>query len=123
MTEKHEYEVIFYKREDGHSPTDDFLDNLSSKERAKVEKWIEQLEIYGPNLPRPFADTIRGKIRELRIRFGNQHYRLLYFFFGKMIVVTHGFVKRARAIPEEELIRGIRFMNDFIQRTAEDGGA
>ncbi|MBI1977618.1 MAG: type II toxin-antitoxin system RelE/ParE family toxin [Candidatus Omnitrophica bacterium] len=116
MTLHSEYEVIFYKKENEECPTDEFLDSLSSKVRAKLQKWIEQLEIWGPSLPRPYADTIRDKIRELRVKFGGANYRFLYFFAGKMIVITHGFVKKTDRVPGEEVERAIRFMNDFQER-------
>ncbi len=108
-----EYEVLFYEVKDGRCPVQDFLDNLNLKARAKAAKWLELLEREGPNLPRPYADIIRGKIRELRVIFGGQHYRFLYFFHGKKIVVTNGFTKKTSAVPEEEIVRALRAMADF----------
>ena len=119
MTLDSEYEVIFYKKPSEECPVDEFLDALPAKVRAKLEKWIEQLEIQGPRLPRPYADIIRGKIRELRLKFGGSNYRFLYFFAGKMIVITHGFLKKTDRIPEEEIERAVRFMNDFQERMKE----
>ncbi|MBN3038740.1 MAG: type II toxin-antitoxin system RelE/ParE family toxin [Candidatus Omnitrophica bacterium] len=110
------YEVIFYTDNRDRCPADEFLDDLQSKVRGKVEKWIEKLEEDGPNLPRPYADTVKGKIRELRIVFSPNYYRFLYFFFGKTIVITHGFVKKTDKIPETEIERAGRMMQDFLQR-------
>ncbi|MBI2884779.1 MAG: type II toxin-antitoxin system RelE/ParE family toxin [Candidatus Omnitrophica bacterium] len=111
-----DYEVLFYETADGKCPPQDFLEGLAPKVRGKVAKWLELLEREGPNLPRPYADLVRGKIRELRVSFGGLHHRFLYFFHGKRIVVTHGFVKKAAAIPEEELIKAQRCMADFEAR-------
>ncbi|MBI2174183.1 MAG: type II toxin-antitoxin system RelE/ParE family toxin, partial [Candidatus Omnitrophica bacterium] len=61
-------------------------------------------------------DVVRGKIRELRVSFSGLHHRFLYFFHGKHIIATHGFVKKTAAIPEEELSRAQRFMADFEER-------
>lgn len=116
MTFNPEYEVVFYRKENEECPADEFLDTLPVKVRAKLEKWIEQLEIYGPRLPRPYADIVRDKIRELRLKFGGANYRFLYFFAGKMIVITHGFVKKTDKIPEEEIGRAVRFMSDFLEQ-------
>lgn len=116
MTSNPEYEVIFYKKTNEECPTDEILDTLPAKVRAKLQKWVEQLEIQGPRLPRPYADIVRDKIRELRLKFGGANYRFLYFFAGKMIVMTHGFVKKTDRIPEEEIERAIRLMNDFQER-------
>ncbi|MGB2599240.1 MAG: type II toxin-antitoxin system RelE/ParE family toxin [Candidatus Omnitrophota bacterium] len=110
------YEVFFYEDEKGNCQVDDFLENLQLKERAKLEKWIEKLEQEGPNLPRPFADIVKGKIRELRIRFGSNSYRFLYFFNGKNIIITHGFIKKTDKIPHNEIKRAERSMKDFIKK-------
>jgi len=64
-------------------------------------------------LPRPYADTVRGKIRELRVIFASIQYRLLYFFSGKYIVVTHGFIKKTDEVPANELEKAVNIMRDF----------
>ena len=92
------------------------MDHLELRIKAKVEKWMEKLGEEGPNLPRPFADVVRGKIRELRISFGSNHYRFLYFFFGKKIIITHGFLKKSNKIPVGEIERAERSMRDFLLR-------
>ena len=110
------YEVLFYTTQSGDCPTDEFLDELQAKVRAKVEKWIEQLEREGPSLPRPYADVVKGKIRELRVGFGSNHYRFLYFFHGRKIVMTHGFMKKTDKVPASEIERAQKNMHDFIER-------
>ena len=116
-----EYEVLFYETAEGRCPARDFLEGLPLMVRAKVSKWLDLLRREGPDLPRPYADVVRGKIRELHVSFGGLHHRLLYFFHGKRIIVTHGFVKKTAAVPDEELIRAQRWMDDFLAR-AERGG-
>ena len=74
-----EYEVLFYEAADRGCPTQEFLDGLAPKVRGKVAKWLELLEQEGPNLPRPYADVIRGKIRELRVSFGGLHQKAPVF--------------------------------------------
>jgi hypothetical protein len=66
MTTHAQYEVFFYVNRGGNCPADEFLDGLPVKVRAKISKWIALLEENGPDLPRPYADTLRNKIRELR---------------------------------------------------------
>lgn len=110
------YEVIFYEDDDGSCPVDDFLDGLTTKIRAKAEKWMEKLEEEGPNLPRPYADIVRDKIRELRISFGTNSYRILYFFNGKEIVLTHAFVKKTKKVPDAEVEKAKKIMKDYKKR-------
>jgi phage-related protein len=111
------YEVLFYRSPRGECFTEEFLNGLPAKVRGKVLRWIKALETHGPNLPRPYADVVRGKIRELRIVFSTNQYRLLYFFAGKQIVITHGFVKKTDPVPVGELDRAERLMHEWLSRT------
>ena len=120
MTPWPNYEVLYYQDVKGNMPARDFLWDLPEKVQVKVYKRIQLLEENGPNLPRPYADVLREKIRELRVGFGSDHYRFLYFFHGKMVVLTHGFVKKTDRVPEEEIEKAVKIKNDFLIRT--EGG-
>ena len=113
MIEESEYEVVFHERPSGRCPMDEFLDRLPVKVRAKLMRWIEKLEAEGPNLPRPYSDVLRGKIRELRLQFGNHQYRCLYFFDGKRIVMTHAFMKKTDRVPEGEIEYAESLMKEY----------
>ncbi len=116
MEDKTRYQVIFYQTAQGRCPAEDFLLSLPVKARAKVSKWIEKLEDYGPDLPRPYADVVRGKIRELRVIFASAQYRFLYFFHNRYIVITDGFSKKTDRIPENEIQKAQGIMFDFEER-------
>lgn len=120
MTPWSYYQVVYYRDARGNCPVKDFLEELPTKVQAKLFKWIQLLEEEGPNLPRPYADVLREKIRELRLKFGSNQYRLLYFFHGKMVVLTHGFLKKTDQVPNEEIERAVRMRNDFLIRS--EGG-
>jgi len=85
------YNIVFYTTERGDSPLDDFLDGLDKKSRAKVAAYLSFLEEHGPNLKRPYADIVRGKIRELRIHHSSNQFRTLYFFqiFDQIVWYMH----------------------------------
>jgi len=91
------YRVVYYTDKRGDSPVEDFIRSLQLKARAKVLKWLELLEEYGPDLPRPYSDSLRDKIRELRISHSKLEVRVLYFFWkDKIIVLTNGYFKKER---------------------------
>ena len=51
---------------------------------------------------RPEADFLRGGIYELRASYQGVHYRMLYFFGGKaVVVVSHGLTKKREVRPRE----------------------
>lgn len=110
------YQIEFYTKPNGERPMDFFLDAMPEKHSAKIEKYMEYLEEKGPNLPRPFADVLRGKIRELRVAIQHHDYRMLYFFFNKIIVMTHGFLKKSDKVPEAEIALANKYMDDYLGR-------
>ncbi len=110
------YAIEFYREAGGHCPMDAFLDSLPDKHLARVHAYLELLEQKGPNLQRPYADAVADKIRELRPGFGRHEYRLLYFFSGKTVVLTHGFLKKTDTVPPNEIARAISRMRDWLQR-------
>ena len=111
------YEVVYYRTPRGDSPPKEFVDRLEKRARAKVYKWLDLLSEEGPALPRPHADVVDGPIRELRVGFGRLEVRLLYFFHARsLIVVAHGFLKKTRGIPDEELRRAYRAYADWLIR-------
>lgn len=110
------YETIFYQAPRGDYPVLDFINTLDTKTRAKIFRYIELLEKEGPNLIRPYADHVRGKIKELRVRFSFTNARVFYFFFlGDKIVLLHAFRKKTRELPVGEIEEAERNMLDWIK--------
>jgi len=116
------YKIIFYTTERGDSPVDDFLDGLETKSRAKVAAHLSLLEEQGPNLKRPYADVVRGKIRELRVQHSSKQYRVLYFFFVRgQIVLTHAFSKKSMELKERDIALAEKRMQDWVGRFPAGG--
>jgi phage-related protein len=116
------YNLVFYTTERGDSPIDDFLDELDKKSRAKVAAYLSLLEEQGPNLKRPYADGVRGKIRELRIHHSSNQYRILYFFqLRKQIVLVHAFSKKTQQLKEKDIELAERRMEDWMRRFPAGG--
>lgn len=64
-----------------------FLD-LTDPEQEDVQAMVDILEITGPQLSRPYADTLKGSkqvknLKELRIQHAGKPYRVLYAFDPK----------------------------------------
>lgn len=108
------YRIVFYKTPRRDSPFEMFLEGHNDKVRAKFMKLLKILKEHGPNLKRPYADVLRDGIRELRVGFGGNAYRALYFFVVQdTIVITHAFIKKTDAVPSEEIERALRCKYDY----------
>ncbi|MGA9069516.1 MAG: type II toxin-antitoxin system RelE/ParE family toxin [Terracidiphilus sp.] len=67
--------------------TDEFSewwDRMTADEQKSIARYVGLLEQAGPDLCRPYADTIRGSrvsnLRELRVQHEGRPYRVLYVF-------------------------------------------
>jgi phage-related protein len=120
--EVHLYNIVFYKAERGDSPLDDFLDGLDKKSRAKVAAYLSLLEEQGPNLKRPYADIVRGKIRELRIQYSSNQFRIFYFFqMFDQIVLVHALSKKTQQLKKQDIDLAERRMEDWMRRFPAGG--
>lgn len=111
-----EYVVKFYREsKSGRVPLDDFLDIQIQKVRLKILKYVEYLRIHNGYLDEPYSKHITGKIRELRVDFASNHFRIFYFvIIGKRIILLHGFKKTTKKTPKEEILLAETYCWDVV---------
>ncbi|MEX2264371.1 MAG: type II toxin-antitoxin system RelE/ParE family toxin [Bryobacteraceae bacterium] len=99
-----ETEVFFFREpKDDSVPLLEWLEDLPAKVQAKCTERIDRLGELGHELRRPEADFLRDGIYELRASHQGVHYRMLYFFAWKAVVVlSHGLTK-TREVPPREI--------------------
>ncbi len=111
------YEVVYYTNVRGGSPVEDFVNAMPEKQQRKVAAFLELLAREGPRLRRPYADHVKGELRELRMQFGRNEYRIFHFFVLKeRVVLVHAFTKKTDKLPRREIETAEQRMRDFKQR-------
>lgn len=111
------FELEFYETEDGKEPVADFLDSLDQKMNAKLVGLMELLEEKGTELREPYSAPLGEGIFELRCKLGSNITRVLFFFYvGKHIVVTNGFVKKTQKTPPAEIKLAKDRRKDWLKR-------
>ena len=114
------FEIEFYSTEDGREPVADFLDSLDPKMSAKLVGLMEILEEKGTELRMPYSEHLEDGIFELRCKQGSNITRVMYFFYvGKKIVATNGFVKKTQKTPAKELKLAKERRADWLSRHKE----
>ena len=112
--------AIYYRDKRGAEPVNQFIDGLPAKRAAKIDDYVEEhLNGRPPQAPppeHPITSQIDGELRELRVRFANTRYRILYQRSGNLVVLLHGFEKDTGAVPAAEKKTAKRRMADFKQR-------
>lgn len=115
------FEVQFYENENGQRPVEEFVSNLDEKMQAKFVGLLEVLEEKGPTLREPYSKHLKDGIFEIRCQVGNNLSRVLYFFYyGKKIILTNGFVKKTQKTPASELRLAKKRRSEYLERMRKD---
>jgi len=117
--DKSEYRVKFYKDiKAGKNPVEEYIDELSIKEQAKIAKYIEFLRVHKGYLDEPYSKHIESKIRELIIDFSKKRHRIFYFtFIKKNIILLHAFLKKTQKTPKSEIRRAEENYNNVLKNS------
>ena len=96
--------IIFYKTENGKSPVEEFLDTLTSKQAQKVT-WVLRVIRDLNQIPQEyFKKLVNTEIWEVRVKSGNNIFRILGFKDGlNFVVLTNGFQKKTQKTPKSEI--------------------
>ncbi len=112
-----ELEVVFYDKPDGTQPAKEFLDSLDIKMQAKMVRTIKILQDNAVALREPYSKSLEDGIFELRAKVGSDISRVLYFFFvGKKVILTNGFIKKTQKTPKTEIERAKNYRDEFLNR-------
>lgn len=99
-----QFKTVFFRKKDGTCPVEEFLSSIDRKMQIKLAKEISLLQAYGNIVREPYSKHLRDGIYELRAQQGNDISRVLYFFYiGRKIVLTHGFIKKTQKTPPREI--------------------
>ncbi|HWM62765.1 MAG TPA: type II toxin-antitoxin system RelE/ParE family toxin [Solirubrobacterales bacterium] len=113
-------QAIYYRDKRGGEPVDAFIEALPAKRAAKIDDCVEEyLNGRAPDAPPPefpISSQIEGELRELRIRFANTRYRILYQRSGTLMVLLHAFEKNTGMVPASEKALAKRRVADFKRR-------
>jgi len=113
-------QAIYYRDGSGHEPVDAFIEALPDKSAAKIDDYVDQY-LNGrladaPPPEFPITSQIEGELRELRVRFADTRYRILYQRSQNLIVLLHAFEKNTGEVPEADKKVARERMADFRAR-------
>ena len=111
MTLKKKYRtIIFYK---------DYFEKFFVQQPKKVkDKIIWTLELIEDidRVPNTYLKHIESTIGlyEIRVKFGRNIFRIFCFFDkGKLVVLAHGFQKKTKKTPKQEIGVALRIMEEY----------
>lgn len=113
-------QAVYYRDERGVEPVNDFIEALPLKRAAKIDDYVEEyLNGRPPDAPPPeypITSQIEGELRELRVRFANTRFRILYQRSELLVVLLHAIEKDTGEVPRSDIALAKRRMTDFICR-------
>jgi len=114
-TNNSKYKVYFYRDSNTKLvPVLDYIQQLSAKERIKINVYVKFLRDHDGHLDEPYSRYIGSGIRELRIDFSKNRHRIFYITVqGKKIILLHAFLKRTPKTPKQEINKALENLEDY----------
>jgi phage-related protein len=114
---------VYYRDPHGREPVNDWLEGLLTAQPAAVAKIDDFVSEHlngrrsdDPPAEFPITSQIDGGLRELRVRFANTRFRLLYQRSGNLVILLHGFEKNTGEIPAPDKRIAQQRFTDFKTR-------
>lgn len=108
-----QFTIEWYFDENGSSESLDYFNNMNLPQKRKLLMLFKRIGDFGK-----ISDITKFRSEGDQIfAFKPQPDRLLSFFYsGKKIIVTNGFLKKSQKLPKREKDRAIRLMTSYNER-------
>jgi len=109
---------VYAWEDNNNCPLLEFLEKLekeSNSDEEKILNLIERTANHGPPSNEQQCKHLEDGIYEFKARNGA---RVLWFYDkGKIIICTHGFVKKKQKTPREEIKRAKTIRNKYLEES------
>ncbi len=94
--------ALFYRTEDGAEPVRTWLKSMAKEDRFRIGVDIKAVE-FGWPMGMPTCRPLGNGLHEVRTSLTNRTARVLFFVEDAKLVLVHGFVKKTRATPRQDM--------------------
>jgi phage-related protein len=110
-------EIIFFERDSGDKPVEEFLADLDAVVRAKVVRTLELLRTQ-QIVPAKFWKKLkRSDLWEVRVEYAGNIYRVLAAFAkGNRVILLHAFQKKSQRTPHQDMEIALQRLKRYFQR-------
>lgn len=117
VSDDRRWSVLFCDAQARECPVADFVEECRVAHQIKLFHILELLERLGPNLPRPYADTLRDGVHELRVKLSGEQIRMLYFFCYERFIVFYAVLrKHSDRVPPGYIEATRRYREELLRR-------
>ncbi len=95
-------EVYFFRQKSGKEPVRDWLKNLPPRERKIIGEDLKTVQ-WGWPIGMPLVRSLGDGLWEIRTGLPKRISRVIFCTRYNNIILLHGFIKKSRKIPPEDL--------------------
>ena len=88
--------AVFFRTETGAEPVREWLKGLSRKDRLTIGEDIKAMGM-------PLCRSLGEGLWEVRTRLDDRVVRVFFCVSGELMVLLHGFIKKSRRTPKDDL--------------------
>lgn len=92
----------FFATATGNEPVREWLKKLPKAERLQIGTDILTVQYAWP-IGKPLVDSLGFGLWEVRSRLPNRIVRVIFFLSDETIILLHGFIKKDRKTPQDDL--------------------
>jgi len=104
--------VSFFAASNGTEPVRDWLKALDKSDRTKVGEDIRTVE-FGWPIGMPVCRPMGQGLYEVRTTLKDRIARVIFGIEAGEMILLHGFIKKSRATPADDLLRARKRWNAF----------
>ncbi|MCA9395289.1 MAG: type II toxin-antitoxin system RelE/ParE family toxin [Candidatus Omnitrophica bacterium] len=112
MTPPRPLDVVFYRTASGKEPVREWLKALHKTDKRRIGEDIKTVQ-YGWPLGMPVVRKLEKNLWEVRTVLAQKSARVLFTLEDQTIVLLHGFIKKSRQTPQDDLALAKQRMNDI----------
>jgi phage-related protein len=105
-------DVRFCRNRLGHEPVREWLKDLSKDERRVIGEGLKTVQ-FGWPLGMPLVRKMQAGLWEVRVTLPSGIARDLFTTKGPLMILLHGFIKKSRKMPTEDLDLAVRRMKEL----------
>lgn len=104
--------IRFFLTDRGNEPVREWLKSLPASERRTIGEDMKTVQ-FGWPIGMPLVRKLAKDLWEVRIHLADRIARVLFTVDGQTMVLLHGFIKKSRATPQEDLDIAKRRLQQF----------
>ncbi len=114
MQSRRPINAVFFRTEAGNEPVREWLKGLSKEDRINIGADIRTVQNIWP-VGKPLVDHLGDQIWEVRSGLKDRIARTLFTIQHQEMILLHGFIKKERKTPHEDLALAKKRKTQYLQ--------